>query len=86
MQPNRTPRPDPDTRSHPRRPAVAIGVGVGVAVALHLNYWLWDADALVLGLPVNLFYHVVFTLALSGFMLALVRRHWPSFLDEEDGE
>ena len=59
---------------------------IGAAVALHLNYWLWDSDELVLGLPVNLFYHVMLTLALAVFMLTLVRGYWPAFLDDEDEE
>jgi len=61
-----------------------VFAAIGVAVALHLNYWLWDADHLVMGLPVNLFYHFVLTLALAGFMWGLVRRYWPTFLDDED--
>ena len=73
-------RPDAKRRVYPNR----LFAVVGVAVALHLNYWLWDADGLVLGLPVNLFYQVLLTLALSGVMFVLVRRHWPSFLDDDD--
>ena len=75
-------RPDPEPRVYPR----GLFVLIGVAVALHLNYWLWDADRLVLGLPINLLYHVLLTLALSGVMLVLVRRYWPPFLDDDDQE
>ena len=83
----------PPRRSDSTQPALLLrhfprGLfpSISAAVALHLNYWLWDSDELVLGLPVNLFYHVVLTLALAVFMLTLVRRHWPAFLDDEDGE
>ena len=84
MQPNPNPSPRPGTkpRVYPRR-LFAI---IGFAVALHLNYWLWDADGLVLGLPVNLLYHVLLTLVLSGVMLVLVRRYWPAYLDDDDPE
>jgi len=75
-------RPDSESRLYPP----PLFVAIGVAVIVHLNYWLWDADTLVMGLPVNLFYHVALTLALALFMSALVRRYWPAFLDEEDGE
>jgi len=66
-------------------PAPLFGA-IGAAIVLHLNYWLWDADRLVMGLPINLFYHLVLTLALALSMSALVRRYWPAFLDAEDGE
>lgn len=59
---------------------------IGVAVVLHLNYWLWDSDRLVWGLPINLFYHVLLTVALALSMSALVRWYWPPFLDDEDRE
>ena len=84
MQPNRpsTSQPEPEPRIYPGWLFAAIGV----AMILHLNYWLWGSDRLVFGLPINLFYHVVLTLALSVGMVALVRRCWPSFLEDEDRE
>ena len=54
-----------------------------VFVALHLNYWMWDEARLVLGLPANLFYHVVLSLVLSVVFVILVRRAWPRYLDED---
>lgn len=80
--PGASPRPHPEPRPYPARLFVAIGV----AVMVHLNYWLWDADRLVMGLPINLFYHVALTVSLAVFMATLVRRYWPAFLDEEDEE
>ena len=71
MRPDRsssTP-PDPARGIYPRWVLALIGI----AAVLHLNYWLWDDDRLVLGLPVNLFYHVALTLLVSGLMLLLVR-------------
>ncbi len=44
------------------------------------------ADRLVLGLPINLLYHVLLTLALSVVMGTLARRGWPTFLEDEDPE
>ena len=84
MPPNRRApsRPDPEPRAYPRRLFAAIALGV----ILHLNYWLWDSDRLVSGLPINLFYHVLLTLALALSMSALVRWYWPPFLDDEDRE
>ena len=44
------------------------------------------SDRLVSGLPINLFYHVLLTVALALSMSALVRWYWPLFLDDEDRE
>lgn len=84
MEPNRrSPTgPHPAQWTYPRR----LLVFVGAAVVLHLNYWLWDSDQVVLGLPVNLLYHVLLSVVLFGGMVGLVRRYWPAFLDQEDQE
>jgi hypothetical protein len=56
--------------------------------ALHQDFWLWrSARPLVLGfLPVGLFYHAAYTVAISFFMWYLVRRAWPSHLEAPGGE
>jgi len=75
--------PAPARRIYPRW----LFAVICTAVVLDLNYWLWASDRLVWGLPINLFYHVVLTLTLAVVMTALVRKGWPSFLDDdEDGE
>jgi hypothetical protein len=50
--------------------------------ALHQDFWFWrEARPLVFGfLPIGLFYHAAYTLAISALMSVLVRRHWPSHL------
>jgi hypothetical protein len=52
---------------------------------LHQDFWFWRAAApLVFGfLPVGLFYHVCYTLAISALMWLLVRGAWPTRLEEE---
>ena len=54
--------------------------------ALHQDVWFWrDARPLVFGfLPIGLFYHAAYTLAVSALMWRLVRTHWPANL-EADG-
>ena len=85
MQPDRgTPPKVSEPPAQPGWPKVAAVIAA--AAALHINYWLWDAQGLVLGLPVNLFYHVVLTLVLAGLMWALVRWRWPRYLDDGDAE
>lgn len=52
---------------------------------LHQDFWFWRAARpLALGfLPIGLFYHVCYTLAISALMWALVRYAWPSNFEEE---
>jgi hypothetical protein len=37
-------------------------------------------------LPIGLFYHAAYTAAISVLMVYMVRRHWPSHLEELPGE
>jgi hypothetical protein len=52
--------------------------------ALHQDFWFWrTARPLVFGfLPIGLFYHAAYTAVISVFMWYLVRRSWPSHLEE----
>jgi hypothetical protein len=52
--------------------------------ALHQDVWFWrDARPLVFGfLPIGLFYHAAYTLAISLMLAWLVRRYWPSHLGD----
>ncbi|HZS10039.1 MAG TPA: hypothetical protein VFD58_34745 [Blastocatellia bacterium] len=56
-----------------------------VLYVLHQDTWFWrTAQPFVFGfLPVGLFYHVCFTLAVCVLMWLLVRHAWPSHLEEE---
>jgi hypothetical protein len=50
---------------------------------LHQDVWFWrDARPLVFGfLPIGLFYHAAYTLAVSLMLAWLVRRQWPAHLE-----
>ena len=52
---------------------------------LHQDVWFWRAaEPFVFGfLPIGLFYHVCFTLAVSLLMWLLIRVSWPSHLENE---
>ena len=56
---------------------------VAAVYALHQDLWLWrEARPLVFGfLPIGLFYHAAYTVAVSAMLWWLVRRHWPAHLD-----
>jgi hypothetical protein len=61
---------------------------VGLVIALyvlHQDFWFWRAARpFVFGfLPVGLFYHVCYTLAVSLVMWLLVRLAWPAQLEAE---
>lgn len=54
---------------------------------LHQDFWFWrSARPLVFGfLPIGLFYHAAYTVSISLLMLYIVRRHWPSHLEDAAG-
>lgn len=63
----------------------------GAVVALYLlhqDIWFWrTALPIVFGfLPIGIFYHVCFTLAVVVLMSALVRFAWPAHLEEEEDD
>ena len=50
---------------------------IPVLIVLHLNVWMWTDTSLLIGLPVNLLYHVVLCLLVAVLMFFVVRRAWP---------
>ncbi len=55
---------------------------------LHQDFWFWNAATpLVFGfLPIGLFYHVCYTIVISGLMWLLVKAAWPAHLEAEEGQ
>ena len=56
---------------------------IPILVVLFGNVWLWDDDRLILGLPVNLLYHIGFCVLVAAVMLVVVKRAWPRYLDKK---
>ena len=56
---------------------------VAALYALHQDVWFWrEARPLVFGvLPIGLFYHAAYTVAVSLVLSWIVRRYWPAHLD-----
>ena len=52
-------------------------------VVVYLNYWMWDDARIVLGVPVNMLYHIVLSVGLVPIMLVVVRRCWPEYLGRD---
>lgn len=59
---------------------------LAVLLILFFNFWMWDNDTLVLGLPINLLYHIGLCVVASVVMRGVVRWAWPHDLDEESAE
>jgi hypothetical protein len=62
---------------------------VVVLYVLHQDLWFWRAARpLLFGfLPVGIWYHLLFTLAVSLVMWLLIRQAWPGHLEAEaEGE
>jgi hypothetical protein len=55
---------------------------------LHQDFWFWRTPKpLVFGfLPIGLFYHVLYTLAVAGLLFLMVKYAWPSHLENTDAE
>ncbi len=55
---------------------------------LHQDFWNWRATyPLVFGfLPIGLFYHVSYTLAVTLLIWLLVKYEWPSYLEGRAGD
>jgi hypothetical protein len=60
-----------------------LTAAVLVLYVLHQDLWFWrDARPLVFGfMPIGLFYHVAYTLAVTVVLWLLVRHAWPDHLD-----
>ena len=60
----------------------------GALYVLHQDFWFWrTANPLVFGfIPIGLFYHACYTLAIAFALLLLVKHAWPSELEEGGGD
>ena len=63
---------------------ILVAAVVGLYL-LHQDAWFRDvARPLVFGfLPIGLFYHAVYSVAVAGLMIVLVRHAWPAELERE---
>ncbi len=74
---------DPADSRHRRR--WLLGATVVALYLLHQDTWFWEtARPLVFGfLPIGLFYHAAYSVAVAGLMVVLVRYAWPAELELE---
>jgi len=50
--------------------------------ALHTDVWYWNDESSVMGLPIGITYHVLWTLLVSVAYWLVVRHAWPTELEE----
>jgi len=67
--------------------SLPLALITAVVYLLHQDFWFWrSARPLVFGfLPIGLFYHAAYTLGASALLWLIVRRYWPSHLDDPRG-
>jgi hypothetical protein len=64
--------------------SILLVVAVAALYILHQDIWFWRSSYLVFGfVPIGLFYHGLFTIAVSLLMWLLVTYAWPSHLEQE---
>ena len=51
---------------------------------LHTDVWYWNDSRNVLGLPIGITYHVLWTLLVTAAFGLAVRHAWPDELEAED--
>jgi hypothetical protein len=64
---------------------VLLAIACIALYLLHQDFWFWrTARPLIFGfLPIGLFYHAGYTVAVSLLMWVLVRYAWPAHLDKD---
>ena len=50
--------------------------------ALHTDVWYWTDERIVLGLPIGVTYHVLWTFLVSGAYWLVVQVAWPTELED----
>ena len=59
-------------------------VVLGILYLLHNDLWFWDDPTIILGIPIGLFYHVMYCLAASMMLFLLIKYAWPNVVSEVD--
>jgi hypothetical protein len=67
-------------KNHPTKTLFGL---LALLYVLHNDWWFWDDSQLVLGLPVGLFYHLLFCLVSASVLFLLVYTERPSKSDSD---
>jgi hypothetical protein len=71
---------------HKNRQTWLLAGLIALVYVLHQDWWFWrSATPLVFGfIPIGLFYHAMYSLAVAALMGLLVRLAWPSHLENDE--
>jgi hypothetical protein len=53
---------------------------------MHNDLWFWDNPTLVFGIPIGLFYHIIYCFVASVLLWSLIKYAWPDFVAKIDKE
>jgi len=57
-----------------------------ILYVLHSDWWFWNDPQLVLGLPVGLFYHLIFCLVSAGVFFLFIHGEQRSRINPDRGK
>lgn len=57
---------------------------LAVLAVAFLNPAPWDNDRLLVGVPINLVYHLGLCVAATAVMWVITRKAWPTYLDRDE--
>jgi hypothetical protein len=55
-----------------------------IVYLLHNDLWFWNNPTIIMGIPVGLFYHLIYCFIASILLFLLIKFAWPKFVEEVD--
>jgi len=55
-----------------------------IVYLLHNDLWFWNNPTIIMGIPVGLFYHLIYCFTASILLFLLIKFAWPKFVEEVD--
>ena len=55
-----------------------------IVYILHNDLWFWNNPTIIMGIPVGLFYHLIYCFIASILLFLLIKFAWPKLVEEVD--
>jgi hypothetical protein len=55
-----------------------------IVYLLHNDLWFWNNPTIIMGIPVGLFYHLIYCFIASILLFLLIKFAWPKLVEEVD--
>ena len=55
-----------------------------IVYILHNDLWFWNNPTIIMGIPVGLFYHLIYCFIASILLFLLIKFAWPKIVEEVD--